>query len=619
MGVNSAFTVNCIVLWRRLFYCVIQVSNIRYLLCNFAGVFVSVMRRQNKDVLEQLDKVIADSDLASSPQMSAFLRYVVEAKLKGEEQHIKAYTVGVEALGKKESFDPQSDPVVRVLAARLRKAIELYYATTGKNDPVIISFVKGSYVPAFTFAVEQIADEQNTASETDHEIVQDDIIPAASQPLFFKSWFFTGATVCIILILGAMLANSLGMFSLTNDGDNLNHEAMLEPPIVEVLSFETINGDNDTVAVAESFRRQLIADLSHFRRLRVRDGSSSEEKNSGLKAADYIISSYFMETYNQLQFTIGVSDQSSQHQVWSKSITFDTTDRKYNELMLQSVRHVVAQLASISGLLHAEAMKRLEERASKSKNNTVSSYECMIKFHTFDLRKRHEDGIAAKKCLDDLVQGNTNNASVWAAKALFTFFDWSHAVSAPPSMLDDALQLVENAIRLDPADSFGYEVKSYILMNQGDHDTAAETIQRARELNPSKPNLLILEGRNTILRGDWEKGTDLIKEAIMISPAPPGWFRIPLVFDAFRRGKFARSLSHAKEMIRAGDKRGYILAIAACSKLGNFADAAKYITQYEQMVSMDYSQSLDEFRKTFNTASVIEEYERVLVAEGLIK
>ena len=46
-------------------------------------------------------------------------------------------------------FDPQVDPIVRVEAGRLRRALEHYYLTAGKNDPVRIEIPKGGYVPTF--------------------------------------------------------------------------------------------------------------------------------------------------------------------------------------------------------------------------------------------------------------------------------------------------------------------------------------------------------------------------------------------------------------------------------------------------------------------------------------
>ena len=80
--------------------------------------------------------------------MSAFLRYIVSETLDGNGNRIKAYTVGVDALGKADDFDAQSDPSVRVLALRLRKSLEAAYADEPECHARIVMTV-GSYVPEF--------------------------------------------------------------------------------------------------------------------------------------------------------------------------------------------------------------------------------------------------------------------------------------------------------------------------------------------------------------------------------------------------------------------------------------------------------------------------------------
>ena len=46
-------------------------------------------------------------------------------------------------------FDPQNDPIVRIEVGRLRRDLEHYYLTDGRDDPIRITIPKGHYVPAF--------------------------------------------------------------------------------------------------------------------------------------------------------------------------------------------------------------------------------------------------------------------------------------------------------------------------------------------------------------------------------------------------------------------------------------------------------------------------------------
>lgn len=100
------------------------------------------------NVIRVLEAVLADARFAAAPQMSAFLNYVVRKTLDGGSERIKAYTVGVDALGKPETFDPQNDPSVRVLAKRLRTFLDEYNVRNA-NERLYIELRPGSYRPLF--------------------------------------------------------------------------------------------------------------------------------------------------------------------------------------------------------------------------------------------------------------------------------------------------------------------------------------------------------------------------------------------------------------------------------------------------------------------------------------
>ncbi len=101
------------------------------------------------EVRAALDRLVAGGIFRRSTQLAAFLRFVVETTLRGESDRIKGYTIGTEALGRGEDFDPEADPIVRVEAGRLRRALEQHYAGPGATDEVIIKLPRGRYVPSF--------------------------------------------------------------------------------------------------------------------------------------------------------------------------------------------------------------------------------------------------------------------------------------------------------------------------------------------------------------------------------------------------------------------------------------------------------------------------------------
>jgi Tol biopolymer transport system component len=100
-------------------------------------------------VAEQLERVLQSEVFRTASRSSKLLRFLVEETVNGRADRLKDYTLGAEALGRGDNFDPRTDPIARVEASRLRSRLELYYATEGASDPVVITLPKGGYVPRF--------------------------------------------------------------------------------------------------------------------------------------------------------------------------------------------------------------------------------------------------------------------------------------------------------------------------------------------------------------------------------------------------------------------------------------------------------------------------------------
>lgn len=98
-------------------------------------------------VREQLERMLASDTFAGAERSRALLRFLVEHVLEQQSDRLKEYTIGSEALGRGDSFDPRTDPIVRAEASRLRTRLERYYGTDGASDSVLITLPKGSYVP----------------------------------------------------------------------------------------------------------------------------------------------------------------------------------------------------------------------------------------------------------------------------------------------------------------------------------------------------------------------------------------------------------------------------------------------------------------------------------------
>jgi Tol biopolymer transport system component len=100
-------------------------------------------------VSQALSRVLQSKQFRGSPRLQAFLRYTVEHTLDGNLADLKEVCIGVAIFGKPPSYDPKTEPIVRVEARRLRLRLEEYYAAEGQADPLRILLPKGGYQAVF--------------------------------------------------------------------------------------------------------------------------------------------------------------------------------------------------------------------------------------------------------------------------------------------------------------------------------------------------------------------------------------------------------------------------------------------------------------------------------------
>jgi hypothetical protein len=102
-------------------------------------------------VHQQLEKLLATPLFNSSKRYPSFLKYVVTHSLAGQTDQLKERILGVEIFGRSADYDTNTDPIVRVTAAEIRKRIELYYQDPKHSQEIRLYLPAGSYAPQYSW------------------------------------------------------------------------------------------------------------------------------------------------------------------------------------------------------------------------------------------------------------------------------------------------------------------------------------------------------------------------------------------------------------------------------------------------------------------------------------
>ena len=103
----------------------------------------------DKAVRQQLNRILASKTFSQVERLKRFISFIVGETVGGRGGDLKEYVIGVQVFGKEPSFDPRTDPIVRVQARRLRTRLARYYRDEGNSDELIVDLPKGGYAPVF--------------------------------------------------------------------------------------------------------------------------------------------------------------------------------------------------------------------------------------------------------------------------------------------------------------------------------------------------------------------------------------------------------------------------------------------------------------------------------------
>jgi adenylate cyclase len=234
-----------------------------------------------EDVRAQLDRLVASPDFDVPARARRFLRYIVEETLAGRSDRIKAYSVGTEVFERDANFDAQSDPVVRIEAGRLRRALEHYYLVPGLSDPVIIDVPKGAYVPHFTLRTVPGVEAVETMDPPAPATL---LPPPPDAPSRSRSALWLGLAA---LPLAAVLSGFAWWGTSHWIPQPPAQSSAMTPsgPTLVVMPFANLDESRETKIYAQGLTEEILSQLARFKELSVLGRETSRSIPPGADAS----------------------------------------------------------------------------------------------------------------------------------------------------------------------------------------------------------------------------------------------------------------------------------------------------------------------------------------------
>ncbi len=472
-------------------------------------------------MLEHLERILTSPTFQQGDRLKRFLKFIVLEAIAGRRHELKEYVIGVQVFGKEDTFDPRTDPIVRVQARRLRAKLVRYYREEGRADETVIELPKGGYAPVF---------KQRDAP---------------------------------VLIKRSVAA------------------ALVSRNTIAVLPFADHSADHDVEYFCRGVREEIVHHLARFSSLRIL--ASDEPRATGDKTeAAMIISGSVRRSGERLRVTAQLIDGATGCYIWSESVDAmvgepfpaqervaeaiaqriepELGDRRSSSPARRSNENLAAHNLYLQGRYHLN--QRTEEGLRKALDffeksliedaeyaaahaGLSDAYGLLAHYGVFgpaEVWTKAATSAAAAVMLDaNSAEAHNSLAHVKATQD----WDWvgaerefqraialdprcatSHhwyAMSclSPLGRLDEALDEMIVAQALDPVSSIVARDLAVIHFYRRDFETALEQCDHTIELNPHFAPAYWILGVIQEQRKDFDESAAAFQRAVHLSPQTP--------------------------------------------------------------------------------------------------
>jgi TolB-like protein/Tfp pilus assembly protein PilF len=408
-----------------------------------------------------LEKILASPGFANADRISRFLRYTVEETLNGQTDKLKESLLGIDVFGRKPSYDPRVDAVVRTEAVKLRARLREYYESEGREDPIVIDLPKGGYIPAFRHRKEPVTEAA---------------APVVAEPHRRHEWKPAVATVLVV----AFLATSVYLISKARTRSAGASSPQLAS--IAVLPFADLSPDQDQEYFCDGMTEEIIDALAKVNGFRVVARTSSfafkgkqqdiREIGKKLNVAT-VLEGSVRKDGDRLRVTAQLNSVADGYHLWSETYERELKDvfTVQDEISRAIVDTLQLKLAN-SG------------RQPRPPSANVEAYDLYLQGRYHWSRWRSEGAERAIEYFQQAIQKDPNYAAAYSGLA--DSYGWMGFFGAlpPNEAMPKARQAALKALALDDTLAAAHTSLGYVKsLHEFDWPGAEREFKRALQLN----------------------------------------------------------------------------------------------------------------------------------------
>ncbi|HEX6729824.1 MAG TPA: protein kinase [Pyrinomonadaceae bacterium] len=384
---------------------------------------------------------------------------------------------------------------------------------------------------------------------------------------------------------------------------------------IAVLPFKVVGTGTELESLALGMTEEIVTGFSRFSYLRVMSlGSTKKHPQSGdLRqigaelGARYVMEGSIRQAGSTVRLAVRLVDTSNGAHLWAE--TFDRNFQPDQIFAMQDelIPRIVSTCADHFGVL----ARSISDAIRGKDSSQLSSYEALMRGFGYHYRLNPQEHAAAREILEQAVKDAPNNADCWAMLSWVYSHEYGHGFNPQPGSLDRALDAARRAVDLAPTNHLAYQTLAVALFFRKERTNCLSAAERALALNP-------LDASNEAIFlitfvDDWDRGCSLIKRAMDLNPYVPGWYRVILALNEYRKANYREAVGETVKASAPGIWTDIVLS-AAYAQLGEQAAARNALNN---LISENSAHSVLNLLTKWFDAELVEHLTEGLCKAGL--
>jgi adenylate cyclase len=487
-----------------------------------AGLSVSEIRAYVSKLL--------DRDLALSKRGRGLLKFIVDKALAGRTDQLKGYTIAVEVFDRPVDFDSGSDPIVRLEAGRLRRALESYYSGPGADDPIRLDIPKGAYIPRF---IRQSGFERPGSA------------PGAS--------------------------------------------TIADEPTLAILPFISMGPDAHAAYIADGLTEELTSEFACYPALRVasryqtriyRDHPASLKDAALALGTRFLVGGTVHVAGDRVRIGAELSDALSGLQIWAQ--TFEGSWQTGS--LLESLQGFAVQIVSCVAGFYGGAIQRELRKQRQGGPESLTPSDVLDLQNQFNKLATRENFDSAIRAAERVVVREPRSAAVWSSLAELLLDGYSTGYADTDEIPVAAVRSAIHKVRkLDPDWAYADWLDAYLGLVTRDRKLTERAAQALMTRSPTPPELIAFGAWSLALIGESERGTRVLREQLAKIHRYPSWLHHAFFLDHYQRRNYIAAMAEAEQFDAPGFFWDPLDKAAALGQLGEIDRAQEQVRQLVEL------------------------------------